>query len=445
MYVKRDYQNRFFREKRKPSVLRRFLLVLMVLIVAGGIAFWQQEMVLDMAYEVLGPEMTPTPLPGELAQNAQEMFWTGDLGGAAEIWERVITMRPDSVDYLYEYGMLLIDLDDGRNDYAERATDFALTILEINPNDPRGYALRARGLVWTGNASLARTVAQAGIDIDNDFAPLYAALSRAYIGEGDLARAQETGILAIEYGVGDVRSYWAYASSLAFSGARDAAIIEYERTINVNPAFLPPYFELANLYLAANRDQEAIDTYNRILGVQPSNARALLRQCQAYRKVGQFNQARGLCEDSVTSDPEYVPALFQLGQIRYSNSEFALADDVFQACVDLDSDNLECTYYLGLTQYYLAQSEYNTVCVAEGITTLDCNSINTCRVGWNLLQEALVMADARNNTDGDREIISTGLTAIQNDPACLGVSGVPAPTPVPEITPEATDAVTTSG
>jgi tetratricopeptide (TPR) repeat protein len=72
---------------------------------------------------------------------------------------------------------------------------------------------------------------------------------------------------------------------LANSGARDEAIIEYERTVNVHPSFLPPYFELANQYLASNRDEEAIDTYNRILGVQPSNARALLRQCQAYRNM----------------------------------------------------------------------------------------------------------------------------------------------------------------
>ena len=326
----------------------------------------------------------------------------------------------------------------GRNGNAERAGEFAMDILELDPNDPRGYALRARSLVWTGNSSLAITVAQAGIDISPAFAPLYAALSRAQIGEGNLRDGQETGIQAIEYAPGDVRSYWAYASSLAFSGARDEAILEYERTIDVNPAFLPPYFELANLYLASNRDQEAIDAYTRILGVQPTNARALLRQCQAFRKVGQFNQARGLCEDAVVSDPSYVPALFQLGQIQYSNSEFPLADEMFQTCVDLDSDNLQCTYYLGLTQFYLAQAEYNTVCAPERLTGLDCEASQICQVGWNLLQEALLMAESRSNTDDDHEIIRTGLGAIQNDPACSGVSGLPVATPEPEITPEVT-------
>lgn len=439
MYVRRNSRNRFFRDRnRKPSILRRFLIVLVVILIAGGIAFWQQELVLSTAMDMFEPDMTATPLPGQLAQEAQDLFWDGDLEGSAEIWEEVITMRPDSVDYLYEYGMILIDLDNGRNNTAERAEEFAMDIIAIDSSDPRAYALRARSLVWTDNPGLAMTVARAGLDISPTFAPLYAALSRAQIGDGNLREGQENGIQAIEYAPGDVRSYWAYASSLFFSGARDEAIFEYERTISVNPAFVPPYFELATLYLASNRDQEAIDVYTRILGVQPSNARALLRQCQAYRKVGQFNQARGLCEDSVVSAPDYVPALFQLGQIQYSNSEFPLADEMFQTCVDLDDDNLECTYYLGLTQYYLAQAEYTGICVPGRLTSLDCEASQICQVGWNLLQEALLMTELRANTDADRDIIATGLSAIQNDPACSGVSGLPVSTSEPEITPEVT-------
>ncbi|MGJ3238793.1 MAG: tetratricopeptide repeat protein [Anaerolineae bacterium] len=445
MYVRRNQRNRFFKERnRKPSVFRRFFMMLVVIMIAGGVAFWQQDWVLDTVNEFLGPPVTPTPLPGALALDAQEVFWQGDLAGSAEIWERAVALRPDSIDYLYEYGMVLIDLDDGRNNNVQRAEELAMQILELDPNDPRGYALRARALVWTGNSSLALTVARAGLDISPEFAPLHAALSRAHIGEGNLRDAQEAGVLAIEYGSGDVRSYWAYASSLAFSGARDEAIVEYERTVATNPAFLPPYFELANLYLATNRDQEAIDTYNRILGVQPTNARALLRQCQSYRKVGQFNEARGLCEDAVTSDPSYVPALYQLAQIQYSNSEFDSANELFQTCVDLDGNNLECTYYLGLTQYYLAQAEYNNVCLEEGLSASECQAQQTCQVGWNLLQEALVMTENRANTEGSREVITTGLTAIQDDPACRGVSGLPISTPQPDVetTPETTPEVT---
>jgi tetratricopeptide (TPR) repeat protein len=439
MYVRRNYREPFFREKSKtPSILRRFFFALILILALGGVGLWQQASVIQFAYDYLGPETTPTPLPGELARQAQDLFWMGDLEASAAIWERVVLMRPDNIDYLYEYSMILIDLDNSRNGYADRALDYADHILEIDPNDPRGYSLRARGLVWQGNYSLAISVAQAGIDIAPNFAPLHEALSRAYIGDGQLRAGQEEGILAIEYGEGDVRSYWAYASSLAYSGAPEA-IAEYERTISVNPAFLPPYFELANLYLASNRDQEAIDTYTAILGVQPRNSQALLRQCQAYRKVGQFEQARGLCQDSVNFDPSYVPAQFQMALINYRDYNFTEADRGFQTCVDLAPDHLQCTYYLGLTQYYLAKAEYDNICVPNRMTSFDCQARTICQTGWNLLESALETAETLENSEGDREIIRTGLIAMQNDPACQGVTGRPIPTLPAEATAEATE------
>jgi tetratricopeptide (TPR) repeat protein len=440
MYVRRNYRQPFFREKSKtPSILRRFFFSLVLILALGGFALWQQEMVINVAYDYLGPETTPTPLPGELARQAQDMFWLGDLEASAAIWERVVAMRPETIDYLYEYSMILIDLDDERNGNADKALDYAAQILEIDPNDPRGYSLRARALAWSGNYSLAISVAQAGIDIDPTFAPLHEALSRAYVGDGQLRLGQEEGVLAVEYGASDVRSYWAYASSLASSGAREEAIAEYERTISVNPSFLPPYFELANNYLAVNRDQEAIDTYTQILGVQPRNARALLRQCQAYRKVGQFEQARGLCQDAVNFDPSYVLAQYQMALINYRDYDFLAADRGFQTCVDLDPDHLQCTYYLGLTQYYLAKAEYDNVCLPQRMTSFDCQSRTICQTAWDLLERSLATAETLENTEGDREIIRTGLIAIQDDTACQGVSGRPIPTLPAEATSEATE------
>ena len=440
MYVRRNYRQPFFREKSKtPSILRRFFFALILILALGGFGLWQQSAVVKMAYEYLGPETTPTPLPGELARQAQDLFWQGDLQASIDIWERVVAMRPDNIDYLYEYSMILLDLDDLRNGYADRALENAGHILEIDPNDPRGYSLRARALAWTGNYGLAISVAQAGIDISPTFSPLHEALSRAYIGDGQLRAAQEEGILAIEYGERDVRSYWAYAYSLFASGAREEAIPEYERTIGVNPAFLPPYFELGNLYLAVNRDQEAIDTYTAILGIQPRNSRALLRLCQAYRKVGQFEQARGLCQDAVNFDPSYVSAQYQMALINYRDYNFVEADRGFQTCVDLDPDNLQCTYYLGLTQYYLAKAEYDNVCVPNRMTSIDCQARAMCQTGWNLLESALETAETLENSEGDREIIRTGLIAMQNDPACQGVTGRPIPTLPAEATAEATE------
>lgn len=424
MYVKRNYREPFFREKKKGrNWLRIIFFAFIGIAILAGVAYVQQETLRELAYEYLGPETTPTPQPNQLAQEARELFWLGDMEGALEYWQQVVLLRPDNVSYLYDYGMLLLDLENDRNDYLEQAIEVAQTILDIDPNDPRGYALRARALVWGGKYSLAIQVAQTGLDIAPNYSPLHTALSRAYIGEGDLRRGQEEGILAIDTAPTDVRASWAYANALAYSGARDAAIEEYERTVTLHPGFLPPYFELAAQYLASNRDQAAIDIYNQIRAVQPRNALALLRLCTAYRKIGQFEQSRGLCEDAVQSDPSFVPAQYQLGLIMYNDRNFERAYEAFQVCRDLDNDNLPCTYRLGLTHYYLAQTEYQNECAPQRLTSLDCGAVDVCQVGWDLLEEALVMAQSRPNTEADEEIITEGLIAISTDPACVGISG----------------------
>lgn len=427
MQIKRDYEKPFFRERRKGHPLRRFALILLIIVGLTALIINRPEPVINAALQLLGPEMTPTPQPFELAQQANDLYWEGDLQGAVDLLERAVNDSPDAIDYRYNYGMLLIDLDD-----PERAEEIAAEILEINPNDPRGYALRARALVWQDNSSGAIPVATAGLDLAPNFSPLHAALARAYLGEGQLREAQEAGLRAIELDNNDVRAYWAYATALSGSGARDEAIVELERTIDVHPRFTPPYFELAFLYLASNRDQEAIDTYDFILGMQPRNARALLRQCLAYRKVGQLPRAKGLCQDAVDSDPTLPEAQFWLGVLRYRDFEFEAARDAFQQCVELDPANLTCTYQLGLSYYYISRDTYRLMCESNR-DALTCESYEQCQMGWDYLQEALFMTQSRTDADDTVAVIREGLNAIAGDAACQGVAGnrptLPTPTP----------------
>src|SRR5690606_11188841 len=99
MYVRRNYRDPFFREKSKtPAILRRFLFVLLIILGIGAFAFFQQDKVLEIANDYLGPEVTPTPLPGELAGQAQDLFWDGELENSLLVWQRAIAMRPDNID-----------------------------------------------------------------------------------------------------------------------------------------------------------------------------------------------------------------------------------------------------------------------------------------------------------------------------------------------------------
>jgi tetratricopeptide (TPR) repeat protein len=407
MQVRRDYREPFFRERRRGRPWRALLWAGALLVAMAFVIDSQPQLVTSAAYALLGNAPTPTPMPREWIERAVLAQRSGDYPAALAAYEAAIAQRPNNVDFLYDYGQLLIDAQ-----RPEDALRTANTITNAAPGDVRGYALKARAMAWLGQSAAAIPVGLQGMNIDNRFGPLYEALARAYAGEARWREAIDSARTAVELSPNDARAYWALGTVLMQTGNYDMAIAEMRTAIQLNPTLLPPYFELAFLLLSLDRNQEAIDLYDRILGMQPRNARALLRQCEAYRKVGEFNRAVGLCQDAVDADPTFAPAQYRLGMFRYSQREFEASRAAFDACLTHAPDSLECRYMLGLSYYYLRQ----------------------CNRARQLLTESQRIARARTNAESSLAVIEEGLAALANDPQCLG--GVMPPSPTPEPPPE---------
>lgn len=369
------------------------LFSLVIVALAVGVAL-NVEQIETAAIEMMGRGPTPTPFASELATEATILLREGDLTGAAALFEQVIAQRPNEVSYLYEFGRLQLDLGD-----SQRALDLALRCQEIDSRDPRGYALHADALVLAGDSAAAVSVALAGLAIAETYGPLHAALSRAYTDSGRLSEGVDAGLRAVELSPQSADARRAYAYALNLTGLRDEATAQLEEAIRIDPNRIPTYFELAYQYLAANRDQEAIDLYNVILSQQANNARAMLRLCTAYRKVGQFQRALDYCEDAAAAAPDSAPAHYEVGRLRYNAYDFAGALEAFNACLANDSASLDCHYYRGLSYFYL----------------------NDCDAAWQILRESLAIARARTGTDDAIADIREGLVAIEA--ACPQYSG----------------------
>lgn len=387
MQIKRDYSQPFFGQRRQRRNLARPLFFIGLL--AGMMLVYvyvNLDTLQETTLELIGQAPTPTPMPGDLATEAAALVLVGNLDAAADLFERALAQRPDNIDYLYEYGQMLIDKGD-----AEIAAELGERILTINPGDARGYVLNARALAWGGNSAGAIPIALAGLDLGGGYtSELYSVLARAYANTGRYNDGVNAGLTAVQEDVGNVDARRSYAYALSWVGANDAAIEQLEAAIALDPNRLPAYFELALQYLARDRDQEAIDLYDRILAVQPRNARALLRLCETYRKVGQFERAIGFCEDAVSADPTSSRAQYQLGILYYNRFNFPGALEAFTNCAEIDPSSLECTYRQGLSHYYVDQ----------------------CDEAWDVLQRSLVMASERSGVDSVVNNIRLGLIAI---------------------------------
>lgn len=409
MQIKRDYSQPFFQERKRHTF--RNVLIAAILGMLIGLGILSQWTLVEQTIDSLtGNIPTPTPLPSDLATRAATLIQIGDLKGAEELLAKAVEERPENVSYLYEYGTVLIDLS-----RYEEAYDLGARIIDLNARDVRGFALEASALVWQDQPSGAIPIALSGLETNPRFTRLYATLTRAYVDTDRWGDGLDMAERGLSINTLDANLLRAYAYALQSVAEYDEAGSYLEQSIEVRPTFLPTYFELAGLYLSRDSDQAAIDLYDRILSVEPRNARAMLRQCLAYRKVGEFARALGFCEDSVANDNTDPEALFQLGLLYYRDRRFNESRETFAECVAYDTGiyDLSCLYRLGLSHYYTGG----------------------CAEGWDLLQESLVIAQAREDQQVAIDNIRQGLSAIASDPQCPGYSGrLITPTPIAEET-----------
>ncbi len=399
--IVRDHQKPFFSNKRRGlSGLPLFFFVIMTLgtsLLLVLVTATRYDELRYMAEDALGIAPTYTPRAVEHAQRGIALYGEGKASAALDAFGMALTPQPDNIAYLYEYGRILIELDqyDGAAPIGDR-------MIALAPGDARGYALKARALMWSDPGS-AIPVAVSGLDIDSDFAPLHAALAIAYTNSGRFAEALQRGSRAIELDPLDSFAHRAYSIPLIFTGRYSQAIEALEQAVAINPNLTGPYFELAAQYRKIDFQEMAVGIYRRVLELEPNNAKAYLRICETYAQVGQFQAGTPFCEQALEINPQYASAWRMLGQLQYSRRNYESAIDSFENCVRFGSVEVECYYIRGWAYYILGN----------------------CDQAWDVLQEALNYTAADEIVDS----INIGLSNVRIN--CPGFENVTLPTAIP--------------
>jgi tetratricopeptide (TPR) repeat protein len=176
MYIRRDYSQPFFGNRRRRRGLWWMLLIYVLALV--GFLFLvdsQFSRLQNFALSAIGQAPPPTPFASSLATDALNAYASGNVAQAVTLLERAVQQQPTNVAYLYEYARMLIE-----NAEPERAVEIGQRAIDADPRDPRGYAIKARAMDLSGDSANAIPVAQAGLQIDQYYAPLYTALAGAY-------------------------------------------------------------------------------------------------------------------------------------------------------------------------------------------------------------------------------------------------------------------------
>ncbi len=409
MRFRRDYNRPFFSSRRRgPNV---WLLFAYGLLIGGFLVFvtLRYDDLQLQALETIGMAPTATPVASTLAMQAVERYQAGDVTGAIRYYERAVQQQPDDINYLYEYGNAL--LEDDQYDQAIAISDHAI---EVAPDDPRGYALKGRALMWSDPAA-AIQVTVLGKDIDPSFAPLYAVQGVAYTNLARYQQGIQEGMKAMELDRTDPFVLRAIYTPLVYTGRYQEAISYLEEAISINPNVTAPYFELAFLYKLrqVNQPEMAVAIYNRILEMDPNNAKAYLRLCETYANVenARFDIAQPYCDRAIEINPDFGDAYMQRGRMQYLRRNYEGSIESFNTCVDFGSNKIECWTLRGIAHFWLGE----------------------CVQAWDVLTEARVRAIDQGD---DLSQIEDGLYNVTQ--LCPEYANQPTPTPQPTQPPPAT-------
>jgi tetratricopeptide (TPR) repeat protein len=108
------------------------------------------------------------------------------------------------------------------------------------------------------------------------------------------------------------------------------------------------YFELGNLYSEQLLAVDAMESYERALGIDPGLNKARVNLAMLLAESDEVDSAKVLLEEAITIDPADAKAYNNLGMVYYTDMDVNTAVNYFMKALEVDPASIEAHYNLGL-------------------------------------------------------------------------------------------------
>jgi Flp pilus assembly protein TadD len=106
---------------------------------------------------------------------------------------------------------------------------------------------------------------------------------------------------------------------------------------------------LGELFLYKSRIPEAIEQFQKELGVNPANATTLYKLADAYSRVQKYDDAERLLQRSIWLDATSTGPYILMGKVLEKKGEFELAVRALRRAAAMDPNNPMTHHLLGQT------------------------------------------------------------------------------------------------
>ena len=337
---------------------------------------------------------------------------------------------------------------------ARRQTDRALAVyrkmVELFPKDPQPSFLVGALLVASGQQPEARAAFEKSIEISADYLLPVEALVNLDIADKQYATALDRVQQRIDKDPKSVQA-WALRGRI-YLAQKDFTRAEADllKAIDLDAGFEPAYLLLAQLYVASNRQQQAIDKLTAFVKDR-KDPRAFMSIALIQESLGHFAEARDAYEKVLAGAPNFVLALNNLaavysdhlpgqmdkayelakkgrdaapdephiadtlGWILFKKGEYRNALPLLQeSALKLSQANVQ--YHLGMAYYMLGEEASAREALQKAVDDAKLDSVESDEARKRL---ALLAIDPRTAESAARENLQKLLQERPNDPLAL--------------------------
>lgn len=322
-------------------------------------------------FELLG--ITPQDLAGNFREvthdtpakrelSAQEHYFYGQYYAAMDEYAHAIgemkaalEENPGNINIML--GIANAYIDSKQYEEADKMID---QILQADPKRVEAMLMRAASMIAQSDTQTSRrkelldsaiTCLEQAKRIQPRNLDVLRALAKAYFEQQNIEKILQAhrDILAVD--PKDVYSLLVMGNLLARINRQQEAIQYYDRVIEQRPGFINTYLYLAQLYEEMGRTQDAIDTYKRALLIQPRNEQLLKKFNQLLTKSVHNGASGDVLKSWQQFATEYpysseIQRLYA-DQLR-STKDAAGAIKQYQKVLELDPENVDALVSLGV-------------------------------------------------------------------------------------------------
>ncbi len=133
-------------------------------------------------------------------------------------------------------------------------------------------------------------------------------------------------------------------------GAYDRAIALIEDAVKIDPQNTYTAFALAEVYIAAGRKEEGRRALEYALRITPEYAKSetgMASIAALWNKLGDYDQASGLCKQALATDPNLYSALYNCGNIELMAGHYSEAEPLLRRAITVSPQLAAPRHFLG--------------------------------------------------------------------------------------------------